>query len=93
MARDCRLKSHLDGQAYHVMHRTVRQAFLFGDDVSKEWIYQEILALAEIYTVDLHAIAVMSNHYHMGFHVICPPRIVGGSLFAARFNPNGSNLD
>lgn len=72
MARVCRLKSHLDGQAYHVMHRTVRQAFLFDDDVSKEWIYQEILALAEIYTVDLHAIAVMSNHYHMVLTMLKP---------------------
>ena len=65
MARTGRLKSHLDGQAYHVMNRTVRQAFLFDDDVTKEWIYKEILALASIYFVDLHAIAVMSNHYHI----------------------------
>ena len=65
MARVSRIKSHLDGQAYHVMNRTVRQAFLFDDDLTKEWIYQEILNLSSIYTADLHAIAVMSNHYHI----------------------------
>ncbi len=72
MSRVSRLKSDDDGQAYYVMNRTVNQVLLFDDEVIKEWIYQEILALAKIYTVDLHAIAVLSNHYHIVLSVNKP---------------------
>ena len=50
---------------YHVMTRTVQKAFLFEKPVIREWIYRKIMALGSIYFVDLHAVTVMSNHYHI----------------------------
>ena len=50
---------------YHVMTRTVQQAFLFEEPSIKEWIYRKIMQLGSIYFVDLHAVTVMSNHYHI----------------------------
>ena len=65
MARHCRIQHERDGMFYHVMTRTVQKAMLFEDPFIKEWIYRKILWLSSIYFVDLHAIAVMGNHYHI----------------------------
>ncbi len=65
MARPNRIKLQRDGASYHVMTRTVTGSFFFQHDFLKEWLYRKILWLASIYFVELHAIAVMSNHYHI----------------------------
>ena len=70
-------RSHLvdpdaDG-LYHCTSRCVRRGWLCGEDpVSgqsyghrKEWVESRIVLLSEIFTVDLYAYAVMSNHYHV----------------------------
>lgn len=69
-------RSHLiepSGGVYHLSSRCVRRAFLCGTDAvtgrnyahRKQWLENRILALAEIFAVDLFGYAVMDNHYHM----------------------------
>ncbi len=57
----------------HVMNRTVRRCFLFGEDsVSgmnyghrKIWIDQQLAHQAQYFGIDLLCQAIMSNHFHL----------------------------
>jgi hypothetical protein len=57
----------------HVMNRTVRRCFLFGDDsVSgknfdhrKIWIDEQLAHQARYFGIDLLCQAIMSNHFHL----------------------------
>ncbi len=58
---------------YHCVCRCVRRAFLCGEDRltgndysrRKAWVLERLALLAEIFTIDLGAYAVMANHYHL----------------------------
>ncbi len=62
---------------YHVTSRCVRRAFLCGIDHytqqsyehRKPWVLDKIKQLAGIFTIDLCAYAIMSNHYHLILHI------------------------
>jgi REP element-mobilizing transposase RayT len=62
---------------YHVVSRCVRRAFLCGHDAHsgrcfdhrREWIVEWIMRLAAIFSLDVAAYAVMSNHYHIVLRV------------------------
>jgi len=62
-----------DTPYYHVMGRCVRRAFLCGEDSvtgksyehRKLWITDRLKELSFVYTIDICAYAVMSNHYHL----------------------------
>jgi REP element-mobilizing transposase RayT len=66
-----------DTPYYHVVARCVRRACLWGvDDYAgrdyshrKTWVLERLAHLSTIFTIDICAYAVMSNHYHLVLHV------------------------
>lgn len=62
---------------YHCVARCVRRAWLCGTDQysgknfdhRKRWLIDRLALLAEVFSIDVAAYAVMSNHYHVVLHV------------------------
>ncbi len=58
---------------YHLVNRCVRRAFLTGDDPytkknydhRRQWMVDRIHFLSSIFTLEIAAFAIMSNHYHI----------------------------
>lgn len=66
-----------DTPYYHVVARCVRRAWLCGRDAyagkdyshRKGWILHRLRYLADVFSIDLCAYAIMSNHYHLVLRV------------------------
>jgi hypothetical protein len=71
------LVSLSDTPYYHVVARCVRRAWLWGFDEyagrdyshRKAWVLDRLAHLNHLFTIDVCAYAVMSNHYHLVLHV------------------------
>jgi hypothetical protein len=75
MSRKCRgeVVDPTEVQVFHVLNRTVRRCWLFGDDPltgnnydhRKEWIEERLRHFAAQFGIDLLSFAILSNHYHL----------------------------
>jgi REP element-mobilizing transposase RayT len=62
---------------YHCVSRCVRKAYLCGIDFNtnesyehrRSWLENELLKQAQVFTIDVAAYAIMSNHYHVVLHI------------------------
>ncbi len=67
------LISLADTPYYHCISRCVRRAFLCGEDKNtgqnydhrRGWVEDKILGLSQVFSIDVCAYAIMSNHTHI----------------------------
>ena len=97
-------------QHYHIVSRCVRRGYLCGQfgkrnyEHRKEWVESKLALLVEVFAIQLHGYAIMSNHYHLVVQVNSADvaqwserdvaqrwtQLFSGDLLAKRFAEGGS---
>ena len=62
---------------FHICSRCIKRSFLMGEDKysgknyehRREWISDKLAELSDIFSIDIAAYAVLSNHYHLVLHI------------------------
>ena len=62
---------------FHICSRCIKRSFLMGEDKytgknyehRREWIADKLAELSDIFSIDIAAYAIMSNHYHLVLHI------------------------
>jgi len=62
---------------YHVINRCIKRSFLCGEDKysgrnyehRRQWIVDRIKFLSKVFSIEIAAYGVLSNHYHLILHV------------------------
>jgi REP element-mobilizing transposase RayT len=88
-----------DTPFYHVISRCVRRAFLCGNNRAngrsyeqrRGWIEERIRLLASVFSLNVAAYAVMSNHYHLVVK-LSPAELRRVDEYAARFRAQLGDL-
>ncbi len=76
-----------DTPYYHVVSRSVRRAFLCGEDAHsgqsyehrRQWVVDKLGQLSRLLAISICASAVMSNHYHLVFKLKLEPDTAANS--------------
>jgi REP-associated tyrosine transposase len=59
------LRIEFENTWYHVMNRGINYQAIFKSDTHRHLFYRLLNEIADRFKVEIHAICLMGNHYHL----------------------------